>query len=152
MIPLPGVPTLFPDVLTADDVTDSNEARSPQDFRGFHLHKISYAPESEPDTPLQQVAYPRLQGLCESHWLLALRPELAPEMEGMPELSVALAMVDKNHWNIVNDPVFPKCLDSFKARYESRQATNRGSGSSSHGDGSASAQKLPSPSSPSFPQ
>ena len=154
VIPLPRIPTLFLDVQTADDVTDSNEARSPQDFRGFHLHRISYAPESDQGTPIQQVAYPCLQGVHASHWLLAPRSELAPEMEEMPELSVALAKADKNHWNIVNDPVFPKCLDSFKARYESRQAakaTKRGSGSSSHGEGSTSAQKLPSPSSPQHP-
>ena len=70
------------------------------------------------------------------------------------ELSVALAKADKNHWNIVNDPVFPKCLASFKARHESRLAakeTRPGSGSSSHGESSASAQKLPSPPSPQHP-
>ena len=42
VIPLPGVPTLFLDVKTAEDVTDSNEPRPPQDFRGFRLHWVIY--------------------------------------------------------------------------------------------------------------
>ena len=40
VIPLPGVPTLFLDVKTAEDVTDSNEPWPPQDFRGFRLHRM----------------------------------------------------------------------------------------------------------------
>ena len=42
VIPLPGVPTLFLDVKTTEDVTDSNEPQPPQDFRGFRLHKVIY--------------------------------------------------------------------------------------------------------------
>ena len=42
VIPLPGVPTLFLDVKTAEDVTESNEPRPPQDFRGFRLHRVVY--------------------------------------------------------------------------------------------------------------
>ena len=62
VIPLPGVPTLFLDVKTAEDVTDSNEPRPPQDFRGFRLHRIIYLGAGP---PAGQVAFPRLQGgLC----------------------------------------------------------------------------------------
>ena len=42
VIPLPGVPTLFLDVKTAEDVTNSNEPQPPQDFRGFRLHRVVY--------------------------------------------------------------------------------------------------------------
>ena len=42
VIPLPGVPTLFLDVKTEEDITDSNEPRPPQDFRGFRLHTVVY--------------------------------------------------------------------------------------------------------------
>ena len=35
VIPLPGVPTLFVDVKTPEDITDSKVPRPPQDFRGF---------------------------------------------------------------------------------------------------------------------
>ena len=122
MVPLPGVSTLFLDVLTADDVTNSKEARSPQDFRGFQLHKFSYAPDVGQGIPVNQVAYPRLQGWTSSHWLLALRSAMTPEMEELPELSVALARADENHWNVVNDPVFPDCLAKFRARREGQQA------------------------------
>ena len=59
VIPLPGVPTLFLDVKTAEDVTDSNEPWPPQDFRGFRLHRVVYIGASP---PIRQVALPRLQG------------------------------------------------------------------------------------------
>ena len=35
VIPLPGVPTLFLNVKSPEDITDSKVARPPQDFRGF---------------------------------------------------------------------------------------------------------------------
>ena len=59
MIPLPGVPTLFLDVKTAEDITDSNEPQPPQDFRGFRLHRVVYIGVSP---PVGQVAFPHLQG------------------------------------------------------------------------------------------
>ena len=42
VIPLPGVPTLFLDVKTAEDIIDSKEPRPLQDFRGFKLHRVVY--------------------------------------------------------------------------------------------------------------
>ena len=59
VIPLPGVPTLFLEVKTAEDITDSNEPQPPQDFRGFRLHQVVYIGAS---SPVGQVAFPRLQG------------------------------------------------------------------------------------------
>ena len=59
VIPLPGVPTLFLDVKTTEDVTDSNEPRPPQDFRGFRLHRVVYVGASP---PVGQVASPHFQG------------------------------------------------------------------------------------------
>ena len=55
VIPLPGVPTLFLDVVSPDDITASKEARSPQVYRGFWLHKVSYVGQ---DRPVTQVAFP----------------------------------------------------------------------------------------------
>ena len=43
---------------------------------------------------------------------------LPPELEEAPQVTVALATTDHNHWNIVNDPIYPSCLDIFKARHE----------------------------------
>ena len=55
VIPLPGVPTLFLDVKTMEDITDSKEPRPLQDFRGFKLHWVIYIGAS----PLiGQVAFP----------------------------------------------------------------------------------------------
>ena len=64
VIPLPGVPTLFLDVKTAEDVTDSNEPQPPQDFRGFRLHRIIYLGAG---SPAGQVTFPHLQGRTVSH-------------------------------------------------------------------------------------
>ena len=58
VISLPGVPTLFLDVKTAEDVTDSNEPQPPQDFRGFRFHWVIYIGASP---PVGQVAFPHLQ-------------------------------------------------------------------------------------------
>ena len=59
VIPLPGVPTLFLDVKTTEDITDSKEPRPLQDFRGFKLHRVMYIGASP---PIGQVALPCLQG------------------------------------------------------------------------------------------
>ena len=41
VIPLPGVPTLFLDMKTEEDI-NSNDPWPPQDFWGFRLHKVLY--------------------------------------------------------------------------------------------------------------
>ena len=59
---------------------------------------------------------------------------------------MALSAADANHWNIVNDPIFPSCLDIFKVRHEaslaSEVATSTG-GASSRGESSTPTQELP---------
>ena len=120
VIPLPGVPTLFLDVKTTEDVTDSNEPRPPQDFRSFRLHQVVYIGASP---PVGQVAFPRLEGKTVSHWAPTQKQVLTPELEEAPQLTVALSAADANHWNIGNDPIFPSCLDKFKARHEASQAS-----------------------------
>ena len=81
VIPLPGVPTLFLDVKTAEDITDSNEPWPPQDFRGFRLHRIIYLGAGP---PAGQVAFPHLQGRTVSHWVPTQRSVMTPELERMP--------------------------------------------------------------------
>ena len=120
VIPLPGMPTLFLDVNTAEDITDSNEPQPPQDFRGFRLHRVVYIGVS----PLVgQVAFSCLQGKTVSHWAPTQKQLLTPELEEMPQLLVALSAADDNHWNIENDPIFPSCLDKFRARHKASQAS-----------------------------
>ena len=153
VIPLPGVPTLFLDVKTAEDITDSNEPLPPQDFRGFRLHQVVYIGAS----PLiGQVAFPRLQGKTVSHWAPMQKQVLTPELEGMPQLSVALSAADNNHWNIVNDPIFPSCgnLDKFRARHKASQASGAARLTrrpSSHGESSTPTHELPFPAWPQPP-
>ena len=143
VIPLPGVPTLFLDVKTTEDITDSNEPRPPQDFRGFRLHRVIYIGASQ---PVGQVALPRLQGKTVSHRAPTQKQVLTPELKEAPQLTVALSAADANHWNIVNDPIFPSCLDEFKARYEASQASGAAKLTrrpSSHGESSTPTSELP---------
>ena len=151
VIPLPGVPTLFLDVKIAEDVADSNEPRPPQDFRGFRLHRVIYIGASP---PVGQVAFPRLQGKTVSHWAPMQKQVLTSELEEAPQLTVALSAADANHWNIGNDPIFPNCLDKFKARYEASQASGAAkltSRPSSHGESSTPTHELPFPAWPQPP-
>ena len=143
MIPLPGMPTLFLDVKTAEDITDSKEPRPPQDFRGFKLHRVVYTGVS----PLiGQVALPHPQGKTVLHWAPTQKQVLMPELRDAPQLTMALSTADANHWNIVNDPIFPSCLDKFKARHEASLASGgaRLTGRpSSHGESSTPTHELP---------
>ena len=151
VIPLPGVPTLFLDVKTAEDVTDSNEPQPPQDFRDFRLHRIIYIGAGP---PAGQVALPHLQGKTVSHWAPTQRPVMTPELERMPELSVTLSAADDNHWNIGNDPVFPSCLAKFRTRHEASQAsgaTKSARRHGIHGESSTSTHELPFPAIPQPP-
>ena len=143
VIPLPGVPTLFLDEKTPEDITDSKVPRPPQDFRGFQLHQVVLTGVSP---PVKQVAIPRLQGKTVCCWTSRQEQVLPPELEEAPQISVALSTADANHWNIVNDPIDPSCLDVFKAKHEaslaSEAATSTG-GASSRGESSTPTQELP---------
>ena len=151
VIPLPGVLTLFLDVKTAEDITDSNEPRPLQDFRGFRLNRVIYIGASP---PVGQVAFPCLQGNTVSHWVPTQKQVLMPELEEAPQLMVALSAADANHWNIGNYPIFPSCLDKFKARHEASQASGAARLTrrpSSHGESSTPTHKLPFPAWPQPP-
>ena len=143
MIPLPGVPTLFLDVKTTEDITDSKDPQPPQDFRGFRLHRVVFTGVSP---PIRQVALPCLQGKTVFHWAPKQKHVLTPELEEAPQLTVALSAADANHCNIVNDPIFPSCQDAFKARHEASLASGAAKltrRSSSQGESSTPTQELP---------
>ena len=148
VIPLPGVLTLFLDVKTEEDVTNSNEPWPPQDFRGFRLHTVIYLGTG---TLTGLVAFPHLQGETLSHWASVQRQVIAPELEEMPQLTVALAAADSSHWNIRNDPTFPSCLAQFRVRHEASRASEATKSTrrrGSHGESSASTHELPFPATP----
>ena len=104
MIPLPRVPTLFLDVKTPEDITDSKVPCSPQDFRGFRLFQVTLRGD---DPLITQVAFPRLQGKTECSWISRQKQGLPPELEEVPQITAALSTADPYHWNIMNDPIFP---------------------------------------------
>ena len=77
------VPTLFLDVKTAEDVTDSNKPQPPQDFRGFRLHWVVYIGVSPPvgGWPFHASRVKLF------HWAPTQKQVLTPEVEEMPQLS-----------------------------------------------------------------
>ena len=143
VIPLPGVQTLFLDVRTPEDITDSQVPRPPQDFRGFQLHRVILTGVSPPIT---QVAIPHLQGNTVCCWTPKQKQVLPPELEVAPQITVALTAADPNHWSIMNDPIYPSYLDIFKARHKASMASEAATsigGASSRGESSTPTQELP---------
>ena len=133
VIPLPGVPTLFLEVKTAEDITN----------RGFKVHWVVFTGVSP---PIGQVALPHLQGATVCYWAPRQKQVLMPELEEAPQLTVALSTANANHWKIMNDPIFPSCLDTFKARHEASLASEAATltrRSSSRGESSTPPQELP---------
>ena len=120
VIPLPGVPTLFLDVKTPEDITNSKAPRPPQVFRGFQLFQITLKGRNPPTA---QVALPHLQGKMECSWVPRQEQVVPPELEEVPQITVPLSAADPHHWNIVNDPIFPSCPAAFKVRHEASLAS-----------------------------
>ena len=143
VIPLPRVPTLFLDMKTPEDITESKVPQPPQVFSSFQLFQITLKGE---DSPSAQVAFPHLQAKTECSWISKQEQVLPPELEEVPQITVPLSTADPHHWNIVNDPIFPSCLDAFKVRHEASlafgAATSTG-GASSQGGSSTPTQELP---------
>ena len=142
VIPLPGVPTLFLDVKTPEEITNSKAPRPPQDFRGFQLFQVII---KGGDPPSAQVAVPRLQGKTECSWISRQEQVLPLELEEAPQITVPLSVADPHHWNIVN--IFPNCLAAFKVRHEASLASGAAAstgGASSRGGSSTPIQELPS--------
>ena len=145
MIPLPGVHTLFLDVKTPEDITDSKVLQPPQNFIGFQLHRVIL---TGVNPLIAQVAIPHLQGSTASCWTPMQKQVLPPELEEAPQVTAALAVADPDHWNIMNDPIYPSCLDIFRARHEASMAletaTSAGRASSQGESSTPTQQFLPS--------
>ena len=87
---------------------------------GLSDFRVIYA---EGSTLITQVTYPRLGGKTKSHLLSFQKQELIPELHEHSMVSAALAEADDRHWNITNDPIYPTCLEGFRKRHESSQAS-----------------------------
>ena len=126
---------------------DSKKPQSAQAFRAFRLHRVIYA---EGSTPITQVAYPRLGGETKSHLLNFQKQQLIPELHENSMVLAALAEADDGHWNVTNDPIYPMCLEGFRRRHESSQASqaNKSTEGSGTGGGSPTCAMTP-PSTPS---
>ena len=53
-------------------------------------------------------------------------------------VSAALAEADDGHWNITNDPIYPTCLEGFRRRHESSQASQANKSAEGSGTGGGS--------------
>ena len=143
VIPLPAVPTLFLDVKTPEEITDSKAPQPPQDFRGFQLFQITLKGR---DPPSAQVAVPRLQGKMECSWIPRQEQVLPPKLEEAPQITMPLSAADPHHWNIMNDPIFPSYLATFKVKHEASLASGAAAstgGASSRGGSPTPTRELP---------
>ena len=142
IIPLPYVQPLFLDVPTVSDVMDSKKPQSPWAFRDLRLHRVIYV---EGSTLITQVAYPCLGGKTKSHLLNFQKQQLIPELHEHSMVLAALADADDGHWNVMNDPIYPACLEGFRRRHESSQASqaNKSAERSGTGGGSPTSAMTP---------
>ena len=115
VIPWPNDHPLFLDVSSPSYIEETGPLQRVQCFRGFKLQRAIclYAGKS-----IRHVAYPQLEGGRESHYMLPQRQKITPEILESLRVTVSLAPVDEGHWNIVNDPIYPACLDQFRERHE----------------------------------
>ena len=143
VIPLPCVQPLFLDVLTEGDVTDSKKPQPAGAFRAFRLHRVIYA---KGNTTRTQVAYPRLGGKTKSHLLNFQKQQLIPELHEHSMVSTALAEADDRHWNVTNDPIYPVCLDGFRRRHKSSQASQATKSAEGSGTGGGKSHMCNNPS------
>ena len=135
VIPLPYIQPLFLDVPTMSDIMDSKKPWSPRAFRAFRLHRVIYA---EGSTLRTQVAYPCLGGETKSHLLNFHKQQLIPELHEHSMVLAALAEADDGHWNVTNDPIYPACLEGFRRRHESSQASQASKSAERSGTGGGS--------------
>ena len=94
VIPLPGVSTLFLDVKTPEDITNSRAPQPPQVFRGFQLFQITLKGRNPPSA---QVAFPHLQGKMECSWIPRQEQVLPPKLEEAPQITVPFSTADPHH-------------------------------------------------------
>ena len=142
VIPLPYIQPLFLDVPTVSDVTVSKKPRSPRAFRAFRLHRVIYA---EGSTLITQVAYPCLGSKTKSHLLNFQKQQLILELREHSMVSAALAEADDRHWNVTNDPIYPACLEGFRRRHESSQASQVNKSAERSGTGGGSPTRAMTP-------
>ena len=135
VIPLPYVQPLFLDVPTVSDIMDSKKPQSLWAFRAFRLHRVI---DAEGSTLITQVAYPHLGGKTKSHLLNLQKQQLIPDLREHSMVSAALAEADDGHWNVTNDPIYPTCLEGFRRRHESSQASQANKSTERSGTGGGS--------------
>ena len=70
-----------------------------------------------------QVAVPHLRGEVTYHTIAYQRHTMPPEHWGLDIISAPLAEKDSAHWNLLNDPIFPDCLEKFQAEEEASVRT-----------------------------
>ena len=130
IVPHPIERPLYLDVKHPSYITNSNTPRSLVVYRGFKLHKVHLV---EGDTCTVQVALLHLQGESTHRMITYQKHQMTPEFRRPEIIDTPLAVAHEKHWNIVNDPVFPACLEEFKTRHEASKRTTSQTGPSVRG-------------------
>ena len=60
-------------------------------------------------------------------------------------VSAALAEADDGNWNVTNDPIYPACLEGFRRRHESSQASQANKSAERSGTGGGSPTRVMTP-------
>ena len=118
--PHPIEKPLYLDVKHPSYITSSYTLRSPVVYRGFKLHKVLLVEE---DTRTFQVVLPHLEGVSTHGLITYQKHQMTPEFRRPEIIDTPLAVAHEKHWNIVNNPVFPACLEEFKTRHEASKRT-----------------------------
>ena len=130
IIPHPIERPLYLNIKHPSYILKSNTPRSPVVYRGFKLHKLHLM---EGDTHTIQVALPCLEGEHTHHMITYQKHQITPEFRRPEIIDTPLAVAYEKHWNIVNDLMFPACLEEFKARHEASKRTTSQAGPSTRG-------------------
>ena len=133
-------------------------SRTPINHSPFrHSGLLDFTESFTQKEALSQLRLPTLGSKTKSHLLNVQKQQLIPELHEHSMVSAALADADDRHWNITNDLIYPACLEGFRRRHESSQASqaNKSAKRSGTGGGSTtcamtppsatSSQSLPTP-------
>ena len=123
LIPQPAERPLFLDVKGPEFITDAKVPRSLKVFRGFRLHKAFMATS---DFTTTQIVIPRPQGEDTPHVVNYWKPRTIPAYRGSGNVEAPLAVATTDHWNRLNDCVYPACLVDFQQRFEASKGAPPG--------------------------
>ena len=102
-----------------------------------HSGLLDFTESSMQREALSELRLPTLTWVVKQS-LPAQKQQLIPELCEHSMVSAALAEADDRHWNVTNDPIYPVCLEGFRRRHESSQASQASKSAERSGTGGGS--------------